>query len=43
MLVANGQLTVSTAIARFMIPVLLGNIIGTALFALISHAVMNEI
>jgi formate/nitrite transporter FocA (FNT family) len=45
MLVTNGQLTFSTAITSFMIPVLLGNIIGgTALFALISHAqVMNEI
>ena len=45
LLVANGQLGVGMMIADFVIPVLLGNIVGgTALFALISHAqVMKEI
>jgi formate-nitrite transporter family protein len=44
LLVANGQLGIGMMIADFVIPVLLGNIVGgTALFALISHAqVMNE-
>jgi formate/nitrite transporter FocA (FNT family) len=45
LLVANGQLSIGMMIADFVIPVLLGNIVGgTALFALISHAqVMKEI
>jgi formate/nitrite transporter FocA (FNT family) len=45
LLVVNGQLGVGMMIADFVIPVLLGNIVGgTALFALISHAqVMKEI
>lgn len=44
LLVANGQLGIGTMFADFVIPVLLGNIVGgTALFALISHAqVMKE-
>ena len=44
LLVANGQLGIGMMIADFVIPVLLGNIVGgTALFALISHAqVMKE-
>ena len=45
LLLANGQLGVGTMFADFMLPVLLGNIVGgTALFALISYAqVMSEI
>lgn len=45
LLVVNGQLGVGMMIADFVIPLLLGNIVGgTALFALISHAqVMKEI
>ncbi|HJU24554.1 MAG TPA: formate/nitrite transporter family protein [Casimicrobiaceae bacterium] len=45
LLIANGQLDVVTMLAGFMIPTLLGNIVGgTALFALISYAqVMEEI
>jgi formate/nitrite transporter FocA (FNT family) len=44
LLVANGQLGIGMMIADFVIPVLMGNIVGgTALFALISHAqVMKE-
>jgi formate/nitrite transporter FocA (FNT family) len=39
MLVMNGQLEVSRMIAGFLIPVLLGNVVGgTVLFALISYA-----
>ncbi len=45
MLAANGQLEVLPMIGGFMLPVLVGNIIGgTALFALLAHAqVMKEI
>jgi formate-nitrite transporter family protein len=45
LLLANGQLGIGTMIADFMIPVLLGNIVGgTALFTLISYAqVLKEI
>jgi formate/nitrite transporter FocA (FNT family) len=45
LLVANGQLGVLPMVGEFMLPVLVGNIIGgTALFALIAHAqVMKEI
>jgi len=45
MLAANGQLEVLPMIGGFMLPVLVGNVIGgTALFALIAHAqVMKEI
>jgi formate/nitrite transporter FocA (FNT family) len=45
LLVVNGQLGVGTMFVDFLIPVLLGNIVGgTALFALISYAqVMKEI
>jgi formate/nitrite transporter FocA (FNT family) len=44
MLVLNGGLTIWDMIGRFIVPVLLGNIIGgTALFAVISYAqVMKE-
>jgi formate/nitrite transporter FocA (FNT family) len=45
LLVINGQLAVLTMLTHFVIPVLLGNIVGgTALFALIAYAqVMKEI
>jgi formate/nitrite transporter FocA (FNT family) len=45
LLVANGQLGLGQMIVSFVVPVLLGNIVGgTALFTLISHAqVMREI
>jgi formate/nitrite transporter FocA (FNT family) len=45
LLVANGQLELGQMIVSFVVPVLLGNIVGgTALFTLISHAqVMSEI
>jgi formate-nitrite transporter family protein len=45
LLVANGQLGLGQMIANFLVPVLLGNIVGgTVLFTLISYAqVMNEI
>jgi formate/nitrite transporter FocA (FNT family) len=39
LLVVNGQLEISRMVVGFLIPVLLGNVIGgTALFALISYA-----
>jgi formate/nitrite transporter FocA (FNT family) len=45
MLVANGRLDVLTMLGSFIVPTLLGNIVGgSALFALISYAqVMEEI
>jgi formate/nitrite transporter FocA (FNT family) len=45
LLVANGQLEVGDMMVSFVVPVLLGNIVGgTVLFTLISHAqVMSEI
>jgi formate/nitrite transporter FocA (FNT family) len=45
MLVANGRLDVLTMFGGFIVPTLLGNIVGgSALFALISYAqVMEEI
>jgi formate/nitrite transporter FocA (FNT family) len=44
LLVASGQLEIGRMIADFVIPVLTGNIVGTVLFALISHAqVVKEI
>jgi len=45
LLVANGQLSIARMVVDFLIPALLGNIVGgTALFALISYAqVMKEI
>jgi len=45
MLVADGQLDVLTMLGGFIVPTLLGNIVGgSALFALISYAqVMEEI
>ena len=45
LLVANGQLGLGHMMVSFVVPVLLGNIVGgTVLFTLISHAqVMSEI
>ena len=45
LLVANGQLGLGQMMVSFVVPVLLGNIVGgTVLFTLISHAqVMSEI
>jgi formate/nitrite transporter FocA (FNT family) len=45
LLVVNGELAIWPTVTGFMLPVLLGNIVGgTALFALISYAqVMKEI
>jgi formate/nitrite transporter FocA (FNT family) len=45
MLVVTGELGVSAMLAQFVVPVLLGNIVGgTVLFALIAYAqVMEEI
>jgi formate/nitrite transporter FocA (FNT family) len=45
LLVANGQQGVWGIVSNFMVPVLLGNIIGgTALFSLISYAqIMKEL
>jgi formate-nitrite transporter family protein len=45
MLVANGQLGLAAMVTDFVVPVLLGNIVGgSALFALLSYAqVMKEL
>src|SRR3954452_15386591 len=45
MLLVNGEIGISTMLAHFMIPVLIGNVVGgTALFALLAYAqVMKEV